>query len=672
MRAAERAGFSAKLLKISLSEISALTLPCVLLLKEKKACVYVARTEENRMEVIFPETSPGATAVAEDELDKSYEGFALFVRTRYEFTAPTSKKQRIGKEWFWAEIFSNKFIIAQVLLASMTINILTVATPLFIMNVYDRVVPNQAVETLWVLALGIGIVFFFDFLLRYLRYYFIDSTGRNLDTIFSSRIYEKILSLRLDFQPESAGAFANRVRSFETLRDFFSSASLVAFVDLPFALLFVLVIGYLGGPMVAMVPLISMALIIGLGLLFHGPLLKLMDSSYRNTIQRHGFLVETIHRLEAIKCLGVEGRMQRKWDGLVDSDALSAMKNRRLSSLFLFLTRSINSMTYVGIVISGCYLVFSGELTLGGLIACAILGSRIMAPFIQITSIFSRFHHARVALKALNQLMSLPEERPPGKTFLHRPTLSGKSEFRSLFFKYPAQQRAAIRNVSIMIKPGERVGILGRSGSGKSTLIKLAMGLYRPTGGSVLIDGSEVGQLDPAELRSSIGYVPQNATLFSGTLRENIGLGAPHVTDADIMSALALTGLDESVKSHPMGLDRPVGHQGGALSGGEQQAICLARALVSNRSLYLFDEPTSAIDMAAERILIQGMNQFLDNSTVIIVTQRLQMLQLLDRIIVLDSGALLTDGSRDEVLQALQSGSLTLAGRGKELTGGSL
>jgi ATP-binding cassette, subfamily C, bacterial LapB len=663
VRAAERAGFSAKLLKIDLSDISAMTLPCVLLLRDKKACVLAGIGKEGGLDVLFPETAPGATRVTADDLNRLYDGYALFVRVRYRFETPARRRRRTAGNWFWAEIFSNKYAIAQVVAASMTINLLTVAVPLFVMNVYDRVVPNQAVETLWVLAAGVGLVLGFDFLLKNLRYYFIDSTGRNLDTILSSRIYEKILSLRLEHQPESAGGLANRVRSFESLRDFFSSATLVAFVDLPFALLFILVIGYLGGRWIAAIPLASMALIMGLGFLFHGPLLRLMDTTYHNTAQRHGFLVETINRIEAIKYLGIQGLMQRKWDGLVDADARSAMKNRRRASLFLFLAGTISSMTYVSIIVAGAYRVFAGELTLGGLIACSILSSRIMAPLVQISGILARFQHAKVSLKSLTRLMSLPDERQSEQTFLHRPSIAGGIEFRNLFFRYQGQQKAALRNISVVIEPGERVGILGRSGSGKSTFMKLVMGLYRPTGGSVLVDGAEVAQLDPAELRSAIGYVPQEPTLFSGTFRENVGLGTPHACDEEILSALSLTGLEEAVKSHPMGLDRPVGPQGGSLSGGERQAICVARALMGSKSVYLLDEPSSAMDSAAETVLMQGLNRVLEGRTLVIVTQRLQMLQLVNRLIVLDGGGLVLDGPRDEVMKTLQSGTLNREGK---------
>ncbi|MBF0448464.1 MAG: type I secretion system permease/ATPase [Magnetococcales bacterium] len=659
LRAAKRIGFEGRMIRVPLASISSLTLPCVLLLKDRKACVLVEWSEEGMAEVIFPETAPGATSLSLDVLNERYQGAALFIRPGYQMNLSRPDMRTQAHGWFWREIAGRWYEISQVILASVVINILTLSTPLFVMNVYDRVVPNHAMETLWVLAIGVSLATTFDFILKNLRYHFIDSTGRNLDTLLSSKIFEKIMRLSLNAQTGSPGALANRVRSFESLRDFFSSATLVAFVDVPFAFIFIALIYYIGGLTLAILPLTAAILIILLGYFYQGPLTRYMSAYYNETNQKQGFIVEIVQQLETIKFLGVEGLMQNRWELMVDSMSQTAARERRTANFITFLSGAIGQVSYIGVIVTGVYRISEGEMTMGGLIACSILNGRVMAPLMQITGIFTRMQMAKVSLTALNQLMLMPEERPPERQLLHRPEIRGDIEFRDVFFRYPGQHDPLLKNLSLDIKTGERIGIIGPFGSGKSSILKLVMGLYPVQAGSVLLDGTDVQQLEPAESRSVIGHVPQDNSLFSGTIRENVSMGGNHLTDREIMRALAITGFDRAIRAHPMGLDRQVGRQGTALSGGERQAVCLARALVSHKRILLFDEPTSAMDLASESAFIGNLVRVLAGRTLLVVTQRPRILQLMERIIVIDKGMIVADGPQKEVMakfaQAQQS-----------------
>ena len=596
------------------------------------------------------------------DLEAEYAGIALFVRPqRHSLQEPGTPGMpgtgaaNSGLNWFWPEVRRHGWVFARLLAASVTLNLLALAAPLFVMNIYDRVLPNHAVETLWAMAVGVAIAFLFDFILKNLRYHFVDATGRNLDTQLSSRIYEKLLSLRMDARQASVGGVANQVRSFEGLRDFFASATVTALVDLPFAALFIVVIAHLGGNM-AWIPAITGMVILIIGITLQSSLLNFMRLHFREGAQKNGHLVETIQMIETIKCLGLEGRMQQKWESMVDAQAHSAMKERRLASFFLFLTGFFSQVSYAAMIVFGAFLVHDGLLSLGGLIACSILSGRVMAPLMQTASLLTRLHQARVSLAALNRLMSLPSERPPERRFAHKESFRGEIECRNLMFRYPGQKEPALLNVSLLIKPGERVGILGKIGSGKSTLFKLLLGLHVAQQGAMLVDGMDTGQLDPSELRAAIGYASQDTHLFSGTIRENIVIGANHASDEMIWKALTFVGLDNIVNAHHMGLERRVGPQGTFLSGGERQLVVLARALLEVRPMLLLDEPTSALDMATEQALIHRLQEPLRGRTMLLVTQRLTMLHLVDRLLVMDNGRLLGDGPRDEVVRALQEG----------------
>lgn len=655
-RAAEKAGLSARLLRRDLDEIDDLVLPCVLLLRDRRAVVLLRRDGDERFEILLPETAGGAVALDRRELLERYTGYAFFAKPSVQFArrdAETAVEPE--RHWFWSTILRQWPVYAEVIVAAVIINCFAIATSLFAMNVYDRVIPNNALDTLWVLTVGVLIVIFFDFLLKVLRGYFVDAAGKVADIHLASKIFHHVMGIRMSARPRSAGAFASNLREFETLRDFFTSATLISLVDLPFLFLFVSIIWVIGG-VVALVPLAGVPLVIGVGLLLQVPLNRVVRRTFREASQKHGVLVEAINGLETIKSVAAEGRMQRAWESLVAATAESANQSRLLSAMTVNFAGFVGNAVYIGVIVVGVYEIAAGRLTTGALIACSILSGRAMAPLGQVAGVLTRYHQARASLDTLNGIMRLPVERPADRLFVHRPTLKGAVEFKSVTFSYPGQKLPALTDVSFRIAAGERVGLIGRIGSGKSTIEKLVLGLYEPDSGSVLVDGIDVRQLDPADLRRNIGCVPQDVVLFQGSIRDNITLGAPFVEDAAVLRAAAVAGVEDFASRHPAGYDLNVGERGEMLSGGQRQSIAIARALLLDPPILVLDEPTSAMDNGAESRFMQRIARELAGRTLLLVTHRASLLVLVDRLIVMDGGRIVADGPKDKVLKALASG----------------
>ena len=532
---------------------------------------------------------------------------------------------------------------------------LALAMPLFTMNVYDRVVPNRALETLWVLALGILIVIGVDFLLRSLRGYFIDLASARIDMKLSALIMERVLGMRMEARPAAVGSFSANLRSFESVRDFITSASVTAFIDLPFALLFVIVIGLIAWPLIFPV-LAAMLAVAVYAYVLQYKMHELSETTYRAGALRNATLIESLSALETIKTQAAENVMQSKWEKSV---AFVARVNNRMRFLSAAATNGaaeIQQLVNVTVVIVGVYLIGEGMLSMGGLIACTMLSSRAVAPLGQMVGLLLQFQNARISLTSLEQIMGHPVERPADANFVHRPDLRGSIEFRDVHFSYPNTQVAALRGVTARIEQGEKVVIIGRVGSGKTTLQKLLLGLYQAEQGTVSVDGVDVRQLDPADLRRNIGYVPQDVTLFYGTLRDNIAIGAPYADDAAILAAAEAGGLSEFVNRHPDGFDMLIGERGESLSGGQRQGVAIARAFLMDPPILLLDEPTSAMDFSSEQQFKDRLRKIAAHKTVLIVTHRNSLLELATRIIVVDDGKVVADGPRDQVIQALQSG----------------
>lgn len=658
IRAAERAGLSARLVRRKLGDITPLSLPCVLLLRDGRACVLVRRDGAGKATIVLPETGRGVHEMDLSALEGDYTGYVLFAKPEYQYDARSEATEvPYRRSWFWGTLWRFRAIYYQVILAALLINLFAIATPIFVMSVYDRVVPNNAIDTMWVLAIGVVTVLLFDFLLRNLRGYFVDTAGRHADVLLSSRIYEQLMNIRLSSRPPSAGAFAQHLREFETLREFFTSATVATIVDVPFIFIFIAAIWLLGGP-VGIVPSIAVPAVLIVGFLLQQPLSTMVANTAREAAQRHALLVESIVGLETLKSLGAEGRMQRNWERFVGMAARSGTRVRTLTFLGVHFTALASSLTTVGVVIIGVYRITEGAMSMGALIACMILAGRAMVPLSQVAGLLARWDQSMVSLRTLDKIMRLPVERPRGSSFLHRPVLKGDIEFKDVSFKYPEQAIGALNDVSFRIEAGERVGIIGRIGSGKSTLEKLILSLYQPDDGAVWVDGADVKQIDPADLRRNIGYVPQDIVLFFGSVRDNIAVSAPYADDNAILRAAEVAGIDSWISKHPMGFDWPVGERGEFLSGGQRQAVAIARALVRNPNILVMDEPTSNMDKGSEDLFINRLEAELEGKTFVLVTQRVSLLRLVDRLIVMDGGKVVADGPRDKVLDTLAKGQI--------------
>jgi len=660
IRAADRAGLTAKVMRRpKLNQILAVSLPCILLLKASNACVLIGFPDSRSAEIAIAEG--GTRKVTIQELEEQYTGHAIFLRPEFKFDARAADiRLSSPRRWFWGTLTQFWPIYSHVLLASILINTFAIASPLFIMNVYDRVVPNNAVETLWVLAIGVATVFGFEFIMRNLRTYFVDVAGKNADIIIASRLLERVMAMRLDQKPQSTGALANNLREFESLREFFTSGTIVAIVDLPFIFLFLGVIWLISGPL-AFIPMAVVPVVILVGCILQFPLRNVIERTLRESNQKHALLVETIDGIETIKTSSAEGRVQRAWERFVGLTAESSGKARFLSGIATTFSQLSIQMTTVMVVIYGVYRIVDGEITVGALIATTILTGRSLAPLSAIAAMLTRLQQSRAALKALDTIMTAPVERPIDKAFLHRPTLSGQMQFDKVCFKYPHQETAALDHLSFTVAPGERVGILGRIGSGKSTIARLVIGLYEPAEGAVLMDGTDIRQIDPADLRRNVGYVAQDNYLFFGTVRDNITFGAPHMDDRSILRAANLAGVTDFLRNHPHGFDLQVGERGMGLSGGQRQAITIARAMLLDPPILVLDEPTSCMDNSSEAAFKARLNEVLKHKTLILITHRSSLLSLVDRLIVIDNGKVMADGKKEEVLEALKRGHIRRA-----------
>ncbi len=655
-RAAHRAGLSSKVVRQPIDALKADLLPAILLLDGEQACVLLERGPDDTLQVVYPELGDAPVTVARADLDARYTGHAIYARPRLRFDARSPEVNATQRgHWFWGVIAENGQLYRDVLLAAFLANLFAVAMPLFVMNVYDRVVPNQAVDTLWVLSAGLALVLVGDLVLRTMRGKFVDLASSRADVKLSAYIMERVLGTRMEQRPVSAGSFAANLRAFESVRDFIGSATVVAFIDLPFALIFFVVIGWIAWPM--LIPLVLGAVLLLLyALSVQGRMHELAETTYRAGAQRNATLVEGLVGFETVKALGAEAPIQRKWEKSAALLARVGAQLRLLSSSATnssaFMQQTINMF----IVILGVYLIGERALSMGGLIACTMLASRAMAPVGQVAGLLVQYHTASTALTSLNEMMKREVERPADANFVARGTIRGAIEFKDVSFNYPGQQNASLRNVSLRIQPGEKVAILGRIGSGKTTLEKLILGLYRPTAGAVLVDGIDQRQLDPAELRRHIGYVQQDVMLFYGTLRENITLGAPLADDEDVLKAATIGGILDLVNNHPQGFDMLVGERGESLSGGQRQGVAIARAVINDPSILLLDEPTASMDHSSEEDIKKRLREFMPGKTVILVSHRTSLLDLVDRIIVMDAGRIVADGPKDQVVQALRQG----------------
>ncbi|MDO8651384.1 MAG: type I secretion system permease/ATPase [Undibacterium sp.] len=657
-RAAAHAGFSAKVVRRDLEKIDTALFPVILLLKNNEACLLQKWAEDGSAQLLLPDSGQGAVSLSHEELLSRYSGVAIFSSPHFRFDQRTPPLVKVPqKHWFWGAVLEQKPIFKDVLAAALLINLFALAMPLFTMNVYDRVVPNFAIETLWVFAGGITIVILLDYVVRLLRGHFISLVSNRIDLKLSALIMERVLGMRMSQRPASVGAFASNLRSFETVRDFIASATITALIDLPFAILFLLTLIWISWPLV-LAPIVGIVIVVIYSYMVQHKMRELSETTFRAAALRNSTLVESLTALETIKAHGAESQMQVKWE------KTTAFLARVNSDLKLLSAASINGasviqqLVNVTVVIAGVYLIHEKMMSMGGLIAATMLAGRAMAPVGQVVGLLLQYEGAKNSLASLEKIMATPSERSDESAFIHRPEILGQIEFKNVHFSYPGRSEEALRGVNFKIMPGERVVIIGRVGSGKSTMEKLILGLYAPTKGAVLLDDVDLRQLDPADLRRSLGYVEQDSMLFYGSLRENITIRAPYADDRAIVAAAELAGLTEFVNNHPEGFDMLISERGESVSGGQRQSIAIARAALLDPPILLLDEPTSAMDYPSEAQFKERIGKYAQHKTMIIVTHRPSLMDLASRIIVVDNGMVVADGPKDKVMAALQSGQI--------------
>ena len=656
-RAAARAGLKTTIVEKPIKDILNIQLPVILLLSNENSCILDSFNEDRtKAKIIFAGIDdPLEEWVEVQKLEEEYLGYAFMLKKVYEYEHDNGKKTLAidnQKHWFWSTLGVSKNIYIDCIIASILINLFVLATPLFTMNVYDRVIPNNAQETLLVFTIGIVVVFILDAVLKFVRTYFLEMAGKKSDIIMSSIIFEKVLDMKLSEHPKSVGSFANNLKSFDSIRGFLTSSTLTVLIDFPFAILFLIVIGYLGGFLV-IVPIFIIILIIIYAKIIKDPLKKSIEATYEASAKKNGILIESLNNIETIKAQGMAGNVQYSWEESTGEIANKGLKSKLISASIPTVTGLLTGLNTVLIVVFGVYLIQDFQLTMGGLIATMILSGRAIAPMGQIVSLITNYEDTKQSFKMLDDIVNKPQERPFSKEFVKKTNLSGNIEFRNVSFRYPNSESYALRNVSFTIKEGEKVAFIGRIGSGKSTIAKLILKLYEPEEGTILIDGIDIAQIDPADLRKGISYVPQDIHLFGGTIKQNILGIHKFIDDEWMLECSKISGTDEFVRMHPAGYDMPLGERGAGLSGGQRQSVGIARALINNSDIWMFDEPTNAMDQTSESIVLNNLMSKVEGKTLLLVTQKMSMVDLVDRIIVMNFGSKVLDGPKDEIINKL-------------------
>ncbi len=558
-----------------------------------------------------------------------------------------------GADWFWGSLWQHRRTLLEGVLLTVIINVLAISMSIFTMSVYDRVLPNAAFTTLWALALGVTLAVVFEFAARSVRTHALDRVGKKMDLKLGSTIFRQVLMLRLEKQQgSSSGSMAQVIREYESVRDFVTSLTLTVLADLPFMLLFFAVIAYIGGEL-AYVPIAGAVVLIVALVAMQYPLERLMSEQMRQGAARTGLVVESIAALDSLKSLRAESLIVRQHDRLAAESAQISLRTRMITSLSTNFYIMVQQICSVALLTWGVYLVAEGKATSGVLVASVMLMGRAMQPLSAIASLASRFQGARTALKALNKIMESPREREPGMNYFHRSHWDGHLQLRGVSFKYANELPDVIHKCTLEIKPGERVGIIGRMGSGKSTLLRLMAGLYQTSSGEVILDGQDLKHVDIADVRRSIRMLTQDVRLMKGSLMENLRLAAPHASDEVLLNAAREAGVADFARTHPLGLNMPVGEGGQMLSGGQRQAVALAQVLLADARLLLLDEPTASMDQFSENAIAKAFEQASKGRTLVLVTHKGSLLGLVDRLVVIDQGRVMMDGKRDEVLRRL-------------------
>ncbi|MEO6382420.1 MAG: type I secretion system permease/ATPase [Nitrobacter sp.] len=656
-RAGLRAGLEIEPVQRAVADIPALVLPALLIMKNRPPFILVGINGLEGTATVVDTTRPDTRDVCKiSELTVNYSGYTFLVRPASTVDARTVAAGDLPRtHWFWSVVRKFGSNYWHVALAAFLVNMLALAAPLFTMNVYDRVVPNGAIPSLIALAVGLGLAIVFDFIIRIVRARIIDITGKKIDVVLAADIFEHILALKMANRPTSVGILANQMRDFDSVRDFFTSGTVVAATDLVFAVIFIGVLFLIAGPL-AWIPLIMLPIVLAAGFILQRPLDRAIKRLQAESSARHGVLIESLSGIETVRATGAESRMQTAWERSVAATARSGEEVHLWSSLALTVSSSAQQLTSMLLVVIGVFLILDGQITMGALIGANMLSGRVLAPISSLASLITRATQTVISLRAIDVLMKLERERPPGRTFVERKIERGSISFDNVSFSYPGSKEDALDKVSFKIAPGERVAIIGRVGSGKTTVGRLLAGFYEPREGSIAVDGIDSRQYDPADLRTGIGFVMQDTDLFFGRLRDNITLGKPAATDEEVVNAARLAGVEQFIAGHPLGYEMPISEGGRSLSGGQKQAIGLARAMIRNPKIIFMDEPTAHFDVRSEAEFLERLKSIAKTDmTIIVSTHRPSLLSLVNRILVFERGKLVADGPREAILATLQA-----------------
>lgn len=656
VHAAQLSGIRFEIVSMTIDELPAMLFPAIFEMRDAKAIAVVLSRGENGVHALLPGIGrDGGVDIPLETLREQATG-------RIGFVEPTSARARDARidaflrkpptSWFRDTILRDRRGYGEVVLASMFGNLLTFGTSLFAMQVWDRVVPAQSTSTLWVLALGTGMALLLELLLRTSRVVVVDRMGRQADMAISARVFARAIDIRSDARPKSTGALISQLRDIEQIREMLTSTTVSALVDLPFIILFLALFALLAGPL-TFVLLAAAILIVVPGLLLQRPLARLANEGMRESSLRHAILVESIERIDEIKSAQAEFRFQSLWERLTLSGAELGAEQRFLSALFVNWTQTLQQLAYVAVIVAGAYQVMGGGMTMGALIACSILTSRALVLFVPFGQIFTRWQNAKIALSALHDLFARPVDHDPEAGLLRRSALHGNYQLQDVRFAYDVESPQVLRIDQLVIREGERVAFLGRIGAGKSTLLRVLSGMARPVAGKLLLDGTNMTLISPADIRRDTAYLGQGAQLFLGTVRENLLVAAPRANDDAILRALAVSGGLPLVQNQPQGLDLMLQEGGAGLSGGQRQTLLLARTLLRESNILLLDEPSASLDDISERNLVSQLDKWLCGRTLIVTTNRPGLLGLVDRIVVIDGGQVALDGPKEKVLAAL-------------------
>lgn len=589
------------------------------------------------------------------------QGTVLDLKVEVATTDETAPAPVSAADWFVYSVRRYRGAFMDSIFATTLVSLVGMVGALYSMQVYDRVIPTKGYSTLLVLTVGALIGIVLELTLKQVRAHMVERACKMIDQELSAVFFGKALDIRMDARPRTVGTFASQIRNFESVRNFMTASTLFILADVPFALFFVLVISFISLP-VALVPLVMVPLSIAVGWSFRGKIEQLTEQNMLESNRKNGLLIEAIDGIESVKAANGEWKLLDRWRQLTASMAQNELQSKALSTLSTNLTQTLQQISYVAMVSVGAYMITSGELTMGGLIACTIISGRALNPISQLPGLIVQWKHAEISLKSLNQIMSLPSDREQGTRLVVPEQCQGRVRLEKVGFAY-SDARAVLEVPQLSINPGERIAVLGTVGSGKSTLIKLLSGLYKPSAGTVFLDNVDVTHLAPEFVREHVGYLPQDVRLFQGSLRENLGLGLPSPSDSQLLRAAAMTGLDQVIQRHPKGLELEISEGGKGLSGGQRQLVGLTRLLLTQPRLMLLDEPTASMDAQLEaRVMKHLFEELSPQSALVVVTHKPHLLTHVNRVIVLDQGHIVLDGPRDEVLARLRSGGAAPAG----------